>query len=112
MTDIFGVLDAAIEQFGRKEQCVRGTSRDLDAAGTVAGTANILKTGRVPVTPAVLVANRESLAEELIGSKNDNEPAIGRGVIAPELYPLQNTGSTGITGTREVSCGFPSPRAD
>ena len=112
MTDIFGVLDAAIEEFGRKEQRIRGTSRDPDATGTAAGTSKVLKTRRIPVIPAVPVASRESLAEEPIRSKNENEPAIDRGVTAPEVYPLQNTGSTGITGTLEAFCGFPTPRAD
>ena len=99
MTDILGVLDAAIEEFGRNRQRASGTSREQNGTGTATGTPNPLKMDRVPALPVVPVANEDVLAEDLIGSKNREKPALDRGESAPKIYPLQNTGSTGSTGT-------------
>jgi hypothetical protein len=109
MTDILGVLDAAIEEFGRNRQRASGTSREQNGTGTATGTPNPLKMNRVPALPVVPVANEDVSTEDLI--ENREKPAVNRGERAPEIYPLQNTGSTGSTGTHQAFCGFPSSRA-
>src|SRR5689334_9618503 len=102
MTDIFDVLDRAIDELRHKRQ---PSSREPNAAGTVTGTPNPLKTNPVPVVPAVPVANDDTSAELRSASTIEDRSAIKASESAPNLYLVQNTGSTGSTGTLEESCG-------
>jgi len=112
MTDIFDVLDRAIDEFGRKRRSDAGSSREPNTAGTVTGTPNPLKRNPVPVIPAVPVANDDTSAEHPIRSTVEHRSAISPTESAPEVYPpLQNTGSTGTTGTLEDFRGSPGSRA-
>ena len=76
MTDIFDVLDRAIDEFGRKRRSDAGSSREPNTAGTVTGTPNPLKRNPVPVIPAVPAPVRPADAQTLTAMHFENSETL------------------------------------
>jgi hypothetical protein len=110
MPEILAMLDAAIAEVGQKVRASSRSSRRGDAPQADAGTGKLLKSSAVPALPVVPVKN-DAIYGGTEGKRNNTRGAIGgRGEVARGEYTLQNTGSTGSTGTSEDSCGVKSSR--
>ena len=110
MPEILAMLDAAIAEVGQKVRASSRSSRRGDAPQADAGTGKLLKSSAVPALPVVPV-KKDAIYGGTEKKRNNTRGAIGgRGEVTRGEYTLQNTGSTGGTGTGEDSCGLESSR--
>jgi DNA polymerase len=104
MTDIFAILDAAVTEIGQRSRFEFPLFPSAAASQTGTGTPICLGNNGVPVLPVVPAENR--IIQDGIEHIRENTPAEGNGNgdSAPTKYILEDTGTTGSTGSPEDIC--------
>jgi hypothetical protein len=105
MTDIFAILDAAIEEIDqdRRSEFPFFPPSGEPRGGT--GTPKVMKNNGVPDVPVVPAENNAIHDETKRTFANPTHGANDLGEIPPKDYTFNNTGSTGSAGTPQASRG-------